>query len=393
MALIHAKQKENETHQLTADSRDYMETTTTKWTKVANDVANSRFSAHYRGPLGCKDKWQVLFLDYKKINDYRSGTGHNEDYFRMHSRRRKELTLPTNFCQIHFKEMELFLHQRPSMNPPHQRDNFGENDHVFDSATHHGEDGAENDVEVADEEDDDFKVDPVLQHSLAALAPSGLASSRLPPKAPKPLPATAQRGKERLENATKNMSTDPRPPNTAVKRRHNSSHSKMLKVTESQGKEIVSTMKKLGDMEDKKVAAAGDIAQKQLEYFKIRDSEIAANQRGLMQAVNSLSSTIVAACADRSRPPVPHRPLHGDADHGTAVYGSELHGPPIHVPTTAMHKEHQQEDYGLEFERIQDCNHFNVEGAQSANIAGAHVSLKEASIYYRAIYDASRNIR
>jgi hypothetical protein len=33
----------------------------------------------------------------------------------------------------------------------------------------------------------------------------------------------------------------------------------MLEVTESQGKEIVSTMKKLGDMEDKKVAAAGDI--------------------------------------------------------------------------------------------------------------------------------------
>jgi hypothetical protein len=83
------------------------------------------------------------------------------------------------------------------------------------------------------------------------------------------LPATAQRRKERLENVTKNMSTDPRPPNTAVKRRHSSSHSKMLEVIESQGKEIVSTMKKLGDMEDKKVAAAGDIAQKQLEYFKI----------------------------------------------------------------------------------------------------------------------------
>jgi hypothetical protein len=46
---------------------------------------------------------------------------------------------------------------------------------------------------------------------------------------------------------------------------------------------------------------------------------------------------------------------------------------------TAMHREHRQEDYGLEFERVQDCNNFNVEGAQSANIVGAHVSLKEAS--------------
>jgi hypothetical protein len=98
MALIHAKQKEHEMHQLIVDSRDHMEMATTKWTKVANDVANSGFSAHYRGPLGCKDKWQVLFSDYKKINDYRSGTGHNEDYFRMHSKRQKELNLSTNFC-------------------------------------------------------------------------------------------------------------------------------------------------------------------------------------------------------------------------------------------------------------------------------------------------------
>jgi hypothetical protein len=38
----------------------------------------------------------------------------------------------------------------------------------------------------------------------------------------------------------------------------------MVEVTESQGKELVSTMKKLGDMEDMKVAAAGKIAKKQL---------------------------------------------------------------------------------------------------------------------------------
>jgi hypothetical protein len=179
MAFIHAKLKEHETHLLTADNRDHMETATTKWTKVANDIANFGFSAHCRGLLGCKDKWQVLFSDYKKINDYRSGTGHNGDYFRMHSRRRKELNLPTNFCQTYFKEMERFMYQRPSVNPPHQRDNFGENDHVFVLAAHHEEDGAENDVEVVDEEDDDFEVDPVLRQSPAALAPSGLAGSRL----------------------------------------------------------------------------------------------------------------------------------------------------------------------------------------------------------------------
>jgi hypothetical protein len=69
--------------------------------------------------MACKDKWQVLFSDYKKIVDYRKGTGHNEDYFRMGSRRKKEVNLPPNFCPQHFKEMERFLHQRPSVNPPH----------------------------------------------------------------------------------------------------------------------------------------------------------------------------------------------------------------------------------------------------------------------------------
>jgi hypothetical protein len=48
--------------------------------------------------MGCKDKWQVLFSDYKKIGDYKNGTGNSEDYFRMSSRRRKELNLPSNFC-------------------------------------------------------------------------------------------------------------------------------------------------------------------------------------------------------------------------------------------------------------------------------------------------------
>jgi hypothetical protein len=46
----------------------------------------------------------------------------------------------------------------------------------------------------------------------------------------------------------------------------------MLEVTETQGREIVTNMEKLSAMEDRKVMAAGEIADKQLEYFKIRDS-------------------------------------------------------------------------------------------------------------------------
>jgi hypothetical protein len=43
----------------------------------------------------------------------------------------------------------------------------------------------------------------------------------------------------------------------------------MIEVTESQGKELVNTMKKLGEMEDRKVATVGEITDKQLQYFKV----------------------------------------------------------------------------------------------------------------------------
>jgi hypothetical protein len=51
-------------------------------------------------------------------------------------------------------------------------------------------------------------------------------------------------------------------------------------------------MQKMSDMEERKVLAAGEITQKQLEYFKIRDSE---TQRGLVSAINELSAAIVEA--------------------------------------------------------------------------------------------------
>jgi hypothetical protein len=81
----------------------------------------------------------------------------------------------------------------------------------------------------------------------------------------------------------------------------------MVEVTETQGKEIVLNMQKLGDMEERKVAAAAQIAEKQLEYFKLRDSEIATTQRGLVQAVTGMSETIAQAYTFQCRIPAQHR--------------------------------------------------------------------------------------
>jgi hypothetical protein len=92
MALIHAKEEEHELTKLTTDSREKMDTAMTKWSRIAHDIGKAGFSNFYCGPIACKDKWQSLFGDYKKIKDYCSATGNNEDYFHMSSKRRKELT-------------------------------------------------------------------------------------------------------------------------------------------------------------------------------------------------------------------------------------------------------------------------------------------------------------
>jgi hypothetical protein len=105
LALIGAKEKEHDAQRLSSDARDNMEPALIKWTRIAEEVAKAECSTFPRGPLACRDKWQTLLSDYKKIYDYKGATGSNEDYFRMSSRRRKELTLPPNFLHAHYRKM------------------------------------------------------------------------------------------------------------------------------------------------------------------------------------------------------------------------------------------------------------------------------------------------
>jgi hypothetical protein len=113
-----------------------------------------------------------------------------------------------------------------------------------------------------------------------------------------------------------------------VKHKQSSSETQLVEITEDQGKEIVSNMKVLSEVEVQKVTAAGTIANKQLEYFKLRDKEIAMNQRGLVEAVANLSHVIGMAVAKRSqrsprcRPPTSYNfdDIMEDADIGDNAF-------------------------------------------------------------------------
>lgn len=114
MVLIHSKEKDHIACRLTFDAQDNMEMATVKWGRIADNIAKISFSQYYHKPSACKDKWRGLFKDYKKIEDYKIAMGLNEEYFRMGSKRTKELCLPANFCSIYCKEMDHFLHQCPT---------------------------------------------------------------------------------------------------------------------------------------------------------------------------------------------------------------------------------------------------------------------------------------
>jgi hypothetical protein len=122
LALIAAKEEEHEAQKLRTDQRDLMEMATHKWSKIAEAVAKAGCLVYPRGGAACRDKWQTLFAEYKKIYDYKRRSGNNEDYFRMASKRRKDLGLPANFCGTQYRDMERFLSQRPCLNPPPTRE-------------------------------------------------------------------------------------------------------------------------------------------------------------------------------------------------------------------------------------------------------------------------------
>lgn len=106
MSLIHSKEKEHAATKLTTDAWDNMEIASIKWKRIIDDVHKASFLQYYWGVAVCKNKWQGLFRDYKKIKDYKEATVCNEDYFRMGLKRRKKLYLLANFYLIHYKEMD-----------------------------------------------------------------------------------------------------------------------------------------------------------------------------------------------------------------------------------------------------------------------------------------------
>jgi hypothetical protein len=191
MELIHAKEREYEKLKLNQDARDNMESAVTRWKKISEEIAKAGVSTYFRGGTACQDKWGSLFTGYKKIADYSSGTGNNSSYFKMISKQRKEAHLPPKFPEAYFNAMHKYLKQRPCLNPSHQRDSLGEEDHPYMIPKHLHQFCEENDIDPTTlSHADDFQDDPVLRHNLHS--PNAGGSEGHLPRRPE-----SQQGKEK----------------------------------------------------------------------------------------------------------------------------------------------------------------------------------------------------
>lgn len=338
VALIQAKQKEQEKKLHHVTDLQNIEKADLKWQRISDYVAKIAMGPTYRGPQTCKDKWGALYGDYKRLKDYQKGNGNSENYYMMIGHRRRELNLPANFKACWFTLMDSFLAHRPCQNPPHQRDLLSDDDHVFMS------DEDLPDFTTADSEDDgdqQYVHDATRTHTPESLGAeigsragtSGAAGRplRIPRRqhngGPQygaagraqatPTPVTPiphdYRGKRFHVFSADSLTSGCRPHSTGVKRRQSNSQAKLVEVTETGGKELVGAINKIGDIEAQKIALQSTLCEKQIAYFQSKDSIIAKNQRGLIRAIQSLSRTMADALVRNNGPQKPTKVRHASA--------------------------------------------------------------------------------
>ena len=82
------------------DGRDLMTPENTKWCRISEQVMHAGFSQCSRDGASCKNKWNQLLPEYKRISDYLGRSGRNiDDYWDLLPVERKEEGLPKQFSQ------------------------------------------------------------------------------------------------------------------------------------------------------------------------------------------------------------------------------------------------------------------------------------------------------
>ncbi|KAG0606268.1 hypothetical protein M758_9G127100 [Ceratodon purpureus] len=137
LSLIEAKRSEYIEELSVEDARELMCPELGKWGKIAMKMNASKGEGDVeRDGSACKYKWNTLLSDLKKIWDYHSRTGrNNEEYFTDTSPEEKKLyKLPKVFYISAYRNMAEWLRDKATLTPRHARDTMDPNDRNY-SAT------------------------------------------------------------------------------------------------------------------------------------------------------------------------------------------------------------------------------------------------------------------
>jgi hypothetical protein len=82
------------------------------------------------GPA-CKEKWASIYDEYRRIQDYMVGTGHNEEKWSISPADKMAQDLPRVFVKSICEMMDAFKSSRPNFEPPQSQDFMDPNNNVF----------------------------------------------------------------------------------------------------------------------------------------------------------------------------------------------------------------------------------------------------------------------
>lgn len=123
MALVEANRVFTEDVENCPDGRAVMVPDARKWERISINVMRSSVCTSPRDGGVCKNKWNLVMQEFKRIVDFHARSGNNElSYWTLTPQRRKSENLPRVFHEDIFIHLHTWVGKRPTITPPHTRD-------------------------------------------------------------------------------------------------------------------------------------------------------------------------------------------------------------------------------------------------------------------------------
>jgi hypothetical protein len=107
-----------------------------KLKKIIALVMASSYNAHVKNRPTCKEKWTTLYIDYKWIQNYIVGMGHNDFFWNMSSTDKVSMNLFRMSNRSIYEMIDAFMKTRPIFQQLHSKDFMDPTNVVYNPLLH-----------------------------------------------------------------------------------------------------------------------------------------------------------------------------------------------------------------------------------------------------------------